>query len=315
MNCELVTVIIPCYNAGRWISEAIDSCLSQTHKPVEIVVVDDGSDDDSLEVLKSYGSRISCETGPNRGGNHARNRGFAVAKGEYIQYLDADDYLLPEKIELQLMFLQESQVDVAFEDWQIFDESVDGTRKFRPVAISWKDGDMLTALLHIWSPPPCAFLFRRSAIERAGGWTEGLSSAQDWDLHIRAALAGVSYGYLPGCYSAMRRSPAPTVTSRDRNNFNANLEKILQKTEMTLLERGGLREEYKYALANSYFKLARSGYFRTNRSHYDELLHHARRLSPAFKDEMSLPYRITSSVFGVGVAERLCLLKRLLGIV
>src|SRR3954451_21632885 len=94
-NNRLVSIIIPCYNAERWLNESIDSCLRQTYRPLEIVVVDDGSTDKSLQILMSYGSRIKYVTGPNRGGNHARNTGFALTKGEYVQFLDADDYILP----------------------------------------------------------------------------------------------------------------------------------------------------------------------------------------------------------------------------
>lgn len=94
----MVSVIIPCYNAERWVAEAIQSCLDQTYSPIEVIVIDDGATDRSLEVIKSFGQRIRWETGPNRGGNCARNRGLALSKGQYVQFLDADDYLLPEKL-------------------------------------------------------------------------------------------------------------------------------------------------------------------------------------------------------------------------
>ena len=97
----VVSIIIPCFNAGRWLREAIDNCLAQTYRGVEINVVDDGSTDDSLTIIQSYGDKIRYESGPNQGGSHARNRGFALSHGDYIQYLDADDFLLPEKIEEQ----------------------------------------------------------------------------------------------------------------------------------------------------------------------------------------------------------------------
>lgn len=95
---SLVSIIIPCYNAERWVAEAIQSCLDQTYSPIEIIVIDDGSTDKSLEVIKSFGHKIRWETGPNQGGNVARNRGLELAKAEWLQYLDADDYLLPDKI-------------------------------------------------------------------------------------------------------------------------------------------------------------------------------------------------------------------------
>src|ERR1700732_3161240 len=102
-----VSILIPCYNAERWVAQAIESALAQTWSEKEVIVMDDGSRDGSLEVIKSFGARIVWETGPNRGGNVARNRLLELARGEWLQYLDADDYLLPLKIERQVTFLRE----------------------------------------------------------------------------------------------------------------------------------------------------------------------------------------------------------------
>src|ERR1700722_9877011 len=104
----LVSIIIPCYNAERWVQEAVESCLNQSYPNIEIIVVDDGSTDRSLEILRRYGPRIKLKSGPNRGGNVARNQGFALSSGRYIQYLDADDYLEPDKIARQVRFLDET---------------------------------------------------------------------------------------------------------------------------------------------------------------------------------------------------------------
>src|SRR5688572_3055345 len=102
---QMVSILIPCHNAARWISQAIESALAQSWGWKEVVAVDDGSTDHSLEIIKSFGDRIRFETGPNRGGNAARNRLLELASGEWLQYLDADDYLLPDKVERQMEFL------------------------------------------------------------------------------------------------------------------------------------------------------------------------------------------------------------------
>jgi glycosyltransferase involved in cell wall biosynthesis len=103
----LVSILIPCFNAERWIGQAIEGALVQTHASSEIIVVDDGSSDGSLDVIKGFGKHIRWESGPNRGGNAARNQLLALARGSWLQYLDADDYLLPDKIERQIAFLGE----------------------------------------------------------------------------------------------------------------------------------------------------------------------------------------------------------------
>ena len=97
-----VSILIPCYNAERWVAQAIQSALDQTHDDKEVIVVDDGSTDNSLDIIKSFGDKIRCETGPNRGGNVARNRLLELSTGEWLQYLDADDYLLVEKVAIQV---------------------------------------------------------------------------------------------------------------------------------------------------------------------------------------------------------------------
>src|SRR5262245_9102291 len=118
-----VSILIPCFNAERWIGQAIESALSQTYLAKEVIVVDDGSHDGSLDIIKSFGDRIRWETGPNRGGNVARNRLLELANGTWLQYLDADDYLEPDKVERQMAFIAarpEAQIvysPVIFEHW------------------------------------------------------------------------------------------------------------------------------------------------------------------------------------------------------
>src|SRR6266404_2541964 len=111
----LVSILIPCFNAERWIAQAIESALAQTYIDKEVVVVDDGSTDRSLEIIKSFGDRIRWENGPNRGANVARNRLLELARGEWLQHLDADDYILPDKVEKQMEFISKNpETDVVF---------------------------------------------------------------------------------------------------------------------------------------------------------------------------------------------------------
>src|SRR5205807_444968 len=103
MNHVSVSILIPCFNAERFIGETVASVLSQTAPGVETIVVDDGSTDQSLQILRAFESRgIKLISQENRGQCSALNAAFAAAGGDYIQYLDADDILHPRKIELQL---------------------------------------------------------------------------------------------------------------------------------------------------------------------------------------------------------------------
>ena len=97
-----VTIAIPCFNAAQWIAQCMQSALDQTWPDTETIVVDDGSTDGSLGVLEKFGDAIRLIRTEHRGGNHARNAALRAATGEWIQFLDADDFLLPEKIFRQL---------------------------------------------------------------------------------------------------------------------------------------------------------------------------------------------------------------------
>src|SRR5437773_3781756 len=104
-----VSVVIPTYNYARYLPEAIDSALAQTHAPLEVIVVDDGSTDDTPRVLAVYGDRIRVIRQANRGPGAARNTGIAAARGEYVGFLDADDVWLPRKLELQMARFEADQ--------------------------------------------------------------------------------------------------------------------------------------------------------------------------------------------------------------
>ena len=123
-DAPLVSVLIPCYNAGRWIDETLDSVLAQTWPNVEIIVVDDGSTDDSGAILDGYAARgVTCIHQPNRGKTAALNRCLHGARGEFVQYLDADDLLAPDKIELQVSRLTEAEGCIATAKWARFSDT------------------------------------------------------------------------------------------------------------------------------------------------------------------------------------------------
>ena len=213
---SLVSIIIPCYNSKRWVQEAIESCLDQTYPNVEIIVVDDGSTDGSLEVLRRYLPRIRLETGPNRGGNSARNRGFALSSGEYIQYLDADDYLEADKIARQVRFLEETKADAVYGDLRYRRHLPDVSLSYLDkIEVSGDQQDILASLLAFWGAQVNggAVLYSRRAINQAGGWDETLRAAQDTDFLTSVALSGAKILYQPGCHFIYRKYGGVTVST------------------------------------------------------------------------------------------------------
>ena len=256
---SLVSVVIPCYNCARWIQQCIASCLYQTYPNIEIIVVDDGSTDESVEVLKQFSPHIRLEVGPNRGGNSARNRGFALSAGRYIQFLDADDYLEPDKIERQVGFLERTKFDVVYGDWRYRRHLSDVRYSYLDkVEVSGSQQDILNSLLSgRWWVAPGAVLYGRPVVELVGGWDEALRAAQDRDFFTSVALSGAKIGYQPGCCYIYRQYGAVTVSSSNLGRWVESHVATLKKSEGALVRTGRLTQEYKAALATGYFGIAR----------------------------------------------------------
>ena len=301
---KLASVIIPCFNAQQWLPEAIDSCLQQTYSRIEIVVVNDGSTDNCLEIIKSYGDKIIWESGANKGGNYARNRGFALSSGEYIQYLDADDYLLPEKIERQVRFLEETGADVVYSDWRYKHHLPDGTTFLDDIKISGAQEDILESLLVNWWVAPAALLFRRGAVESCGGWDESLKAGQDRDFFISVGMNGAKVLYQPGCYAIYRQYGKVTVsTSSDVRRWENHC-LLLEKAEKKLSQSGRLSIKYRQALAKCYFTMARNFKY-IDYNQYLRLLEKTLLIFPQFKADGSGFYHLTQRVCGFHGAERI----------
>ncbi len=306
---NLVSVIIPCYNAERWITEAIESCLAQTHRPLEIVVVDDGSTDRSVEILQSYENRIQLHLSPHRGGCYARNLGFAHSRGQFIQYLDADDYLLPRKIERQLAVLQSTGADVVYGDWRHQFHKGDGIVSLGKVQVSGAQRDVLESLLGGWSSTNMTLLIRREAIERTAGWDEALASGQDLDFFLSLAISGAKILYQSGCNSIYRRYGNVTVSTRNHHRWLDNQWKLFSKAEQTLREANRFSDEYRKALARSYFFIARA-YYDFDRGKYAAVMEKALTLDPAIQPEGTRLYRLIYLLFGIQMTDRLASQKR-----
>jgi len=177
-----VSILIPCYNASATVVRAVDSALAQTFRDIEVIVADDGSTDSSLEVLKRYrgDARISVHAEPHRGGNGTRNRLLELARGEYVQFLDADDELDPEKVEACLAAFAPG-IDMVYTNHRVC--RGDGvTEKSLPEPV----GDMVTYLVanNIAVHEP---LHRLGPLMAAGGFDESLPCCQEYELHLRLA--------------------------------------------------------------------------------------------------------------------------------
>lgn len=188
----LVSVIIPLYNAAPFVEQTLLSVLAQTWQHLEIIVVNDGSTDEGPAIARRLTSgKLLVVDQENAGASAARNRGLALAQGDYIQFLDADDLLSPNKIEAQLALLHGSQTAIASCPWGRFTDTPEQAT-FKREAL-WEDLSPLEFLLRKYNRhlmmQPGVWLCPRALIETAGTWDESLSLNDDGEYFSRVVLA------------------------------------------------------------------------------------------------------------------------------
>lgn len=209
MNKGLVSIIIPAWNAERYVKEAVDSALAQTYPAVEVIVVDDGSTDGTKAALAPYveNSRIAYMYQKNKGLAGARNTGIRAAKGEFVALLDSDDMFLPKKIEKQVSALGSyPEYGACYSDLIHFTDTE--PRQYFHHRYDYPSGDILEPLLHRQFLNPLAVVARKDVFERYGYFDETLRRSEDWDLWLRWAHAGVKFYYLdePLAHYRMRKA-------------------------------------------------------------------------------------------------------------
>jgi glycosyltransferase involved in cell wall biosynthesis len=214
----LVSILIPCFNAERWIAETLDSALAQTWPNLEIIVVDDGSTDRSAEIVETYADRgVRLIRQANAGASATRNRAFAASNGAFIQFLDHDDFIDPDKVALQVSRLIDSPGSVATAEAGIFIDRP-AEAEFRPEP-SWRDLeplDWMRCLLGGCMIFTTIWLIPRGVAEQAGPWNEALSDHDDREYLTRVILAADRVLFCQGA-RARYRGGNPNSLSQRRN--------------------------------------------------------------------------------------------------
>lgn len=202
MNKPLISVLIPCYNAAPYISATLQSVLAQTWRPLEIIVVDDGSTDNSAEIVRSFsGAGVRLYQQDNRGQTAALNATLRYATGDFVQYLDADDVLDPEKIALQMARLRDQPGCLASAEWGRFYDIPEQT-SFEPESV-WRDMDPLDWLVESRADGlgmmfPAIWLIPMPIVRAVGPWDDALTLNNDAEYFTRVLLAAESVLFCPG---------------------------------------------------------------------------------------------------------------------
>jgi glycosyltransferase involved in cell wall biosynthesis len=254
----LVSILIPCYNAESWIRQCIQSALDQTWPNKEIIVIDDGSTDASVAAIKTFGDRILFQASPHAGGNPTRNRLTQLAQGEWLQYLDADDYLLPGKIASQLAGIgqSESNVDVIYSPVIVRDMERSGAERVLEI----REHDATLTLIRWGSLNTGGLLLRRETLVAAGGWKRDQPCCQEHELLLRLQLAGNRFLLHNRVEAVYRHHSSATVSRRDPLLTIRTRMELTDQLEEHLNASGRLGPAHRVALFAARMECARSAY-------------------------------------------------------
>lgn len=212
----LVSVVIPAYNVEGFIADCLNSVLSQSYTEIEIICIDDGSEDNTYSILSEYSQRnpdkIQLLKQNNLGAPVARNRGLEIARGEFIQFLDGDDFLLPDKIARQVKMIKNSENPPDFIAgnyiWKI-----NGLKRFPAPFANHPWIDLLKGTLGT----TCSNLWNKKSVNKINGWGIYVSSSQETDLMFRLLKnsAVVLYDAEPQTYINLRSTDS--ISSKNRS--------------------------------------------------------------------------------------------------
>ena len=259
----LVSVIVPTYNRLHHLPDALASVRDQTYRPLELIVIDDGSTDGTTELMQEWASEhhqkrgftVRYERQPNRGAPSARNLGAIRSSGEFLQFLDSDDKIHKRKIETQVQLLQEeSEAGFAYCLTGRFGPGASGRK---PTGFDFNEAG-LPSMLEGNMCQTSAALFRRSACKDAGPWDESLEGAQEWEfIHRVVVAADLQVCFQPEIYNHVRAyQDDGRISKNDVRHLEARLNAIGRV--QNLYEHTGhlARRDISWNMAMSYLQIA-----------------------------------------------------------
>ena len=239
-NKPLVSIIIPTYNRGWILNEAIDSVLAQDYKEYELIVVDDGSTDNTREILDTYGQDILVLRQANKGVSAARNRGIAEAGGQLVAFLDSDDLWLPRKLSRQVDYFNlnpDTVINQTEEIWMRNDVRVNPKDRHRKPS-----GMIFERSLGLCLVSPSAVMIQKTLFDGVGAFDENLPACEDYDLWLRIS-----------CRYPVHLIDTPLIIKRgghgDQLSKAPGLDRFRIQSLEKIIESGRLTESQNHAAA------------------------------------------------------------------
>ncbi|WP_432806801.1 glycosyltransferase family 2 protein [Methylocystis echinoides] len=262
---------MPCYNAERTIAETLDSTLAQKGISLEIVVVDDGSTDNSLAIVRRYEPRVRVISCQNRGVSAARNTGITATKSQWIVFLDADDLLETDTLVRRVTVAKKAQADVAITDWlEVIDDGFGNLTERCRRTIDWAaletDAELATAV-HAWATT-AAILYSRRIVERVGGFRPELPIIQDARFLFDAAFHGARFARADHM-GARYRVLADSLSRRSPERFAQDLFTNSIGIEEMWSSRGSLDYVHRKTLLGLHYAAGRSLFRERLPSYFD----------------------------------------------
>lgn len=264
----MISVIMTTYNNKPYIKHALESLLQQTYKDIEIIIVDDGSTDNTREILELYEEHIRYFYKENGGEASARNAGLSLAKGEYIAFLDADDLYKPNKLEEQLKILQANpDIDVVYNDIEVIDQNLGYITTLKSEGVFTNQEDFLCMLLvRQIIPATASMMFRRKCVEKGIRYPEQYRNAVDYEFVIKLAQVYQFY-YLDQSLYIYRRHSGNLTNSHllqletekviiknmgipyiteivEDSHFTSNMKKLILSKILMKIDEWGLARQY-----------------------------------------------------------------------
>jgi glycosyltransferase involved in cell wall biosynthesis len=304
MDSPLVSIVIPCHNAERWVADAIESALAQTYSPTEVLVVDDGSTDGSVDIIKSFGERIKLILQNHGRASKARNRGVEKASGEFIHFLDADDILFPECVTRKMEVALNEGADVVYSGSFFFNLEANAGA-YESHAPSRNDRPGLVAHIISSSLVTTLLLCRKDRLVNLGGFNEELTNGQEHELLLRLALTGTKFAYVPKALSCNRTNHNFDSITSVTQQYPDRLEKLFCRFETMLKNADLWVPPVPAALGWRFHRVGIDFLHLGNSRRAAEMFEKARRIEPKYIAELPFSRRLLVPILGGYTAEKL----------